>query len=867
MAKAGAGGKSDSTPMMKQYRSVKAEHPDKMVLFHLGDFYEMFGDDAHKAADLLGLTLTSRQGIPMAGMPVHAAANYIRRLLEAGEKAVVCDQVEDPKQAKGLVRREVTRIVTPGTVIEEELLDAAANNFMLAVKPSGEECHLAWADLSTGELYIAAVREATLEDEISRILPREILVSENSDGNLPAGAEPITTTLPAYLFEETAARVRLMDYYGVQTLEGMGLDDESVVGHIGALVAYVAETQKASAPVLGRPQDITYRNLMVLDANALRNLEIVDEAGERGKPGGLLAVLDNAVTAMGKRMLRSWLIRPSADRDLITRRHEVVSFMVERPELADALRAELRKIQDLERLTAKLDAGRATPREVGAVGLSLGVIPRLLRLVEAAGPPPAVAEIVSAIDELPELRGRISGALVDEPPTKDREGGIFREGCSADIDRLRALHDNARQWLIDYREAESSRTGIKNLKIAYNRVFGYYIEVSKSNLYRVPDDYERRQTLANSERFITPVLRKHEEEVLTAEERLRELEYSLFVELRDYCRTFVPALRLDAGALGALDVLMGFSEIARKRRYVRPRLAVEALIEVKNGRHPVVEARLPTGSFIPNDISMSGDREQIMVLTGPNMAGKSTYIRQAAIMAVMCQAGSFVPAEEAEMGIFDRVFARIGASDDIAGGRSTFMVEMVETATILNNATSHSLVVLDEVGRGTSTFDGLSLAWAIVEYLHENERARPVTLFATHYHELTAMAQEFKRIRNHNVAVREWEGEVVFLHRIVPGGMDKSYGIHVARIAGVPDTVVSRATGLLERLEEHAQKLKDEALGGGRMGSRQLSLFVPVASEVEKELAAMVLDHMAPVDALQALQLLRERALKNLAPG
>jgi DNA mismatch repair protein MutS len=656
----------------------------------------------------------------------------------------------------------------------------------------------------------------------------------------------------------------MLDYFGVKTLEGFGLSKDGPVGHIGALVGYIQETHKDSAPVLKPPQDITRHEYMLLDANALHNLEILDEAGRRGKPGGLLTVLDDTVTAIGKRTVRAWLTRPSTDAELLRRKHDVVEFLVREQDLNEQIRLELRSVQDLERLTGKVDAGRATPRDAGAIGRSLAAIPRVKGLIEAATAPKALAELGTSLDPLAELRDRIAASLVDEPPVKENEGEIFRDGFHDEIDRLRALRNNVRDWLVQYRNSEVKRTGISNLKVAYNRVFGYYIEVSKGNVDKVPQEYERRQTLANAERYTTHELKKHEDEVLNAEERLRTLEATLFAELREFARGYVKKLRFNASALGTLDCLAGFAEIARRRRYVRPKLLKEPVINVKGGRHPVVEARISAGEFVPNDTLLTGNSEQIIVLTGPNMAGKSTYIRQVALIAVMAQAGSFIPADEAELGVFDRIFARVGASDDILGGRSTFMVEMVETAVILNNATSHSLVILDEVGRGTSTFDGLSLAWAIVEFLHENGKERPLTLFATHYHELTAMAQEFRRIRNYNVAVKDWQGEVVFLHRIVPGGMDRSYGIHVARIAGIPERVVTRAGEILDRLEEHAEELRDEALAGNDIGAKQLSLFIPVKSEVEKELVSLDVERMAPVDALKTLAELRQKALKNL---
>ena len=805
------------TPMMAQYRRAKAElDPDTLLFFRIGDFYEMFYDDAIRASDILGLTLTKRQTAPMCGIPYHAADLYLAKLLRAGAKVAVCDQMEDPALAKGLVRREITSIVTPGTVLNDAILDAARANYLAAVAPPASPSGpvgLAMLDLSTADFWITELPSPeALADELSRHAPPEIILPESLPPESPLSAilrtaTPATLTPRAdWTFDPPTAEDLLRRHFAVQSLDGFGAAGRpSAIAAAGALLHYVAQDLHRSAAHL---RSLRYRapaDAMMLDEATLRNLDLVPARSSPHPEATLLAVLDATRTPMGSRLLRDWLVRPLRDLGAINARLDAVQTLAAARHDLAALRAALSGVKDLERLASRLSSGSGNARDARALGLSLQRIPALLAALAAPAAAPApglLPALAAAILPQDDLAARILDALVDEPPLSLKEGGIIRKGYDPDLDALRSAATGGRQWIASLQAREIERTGIKSLKIRFNKVFGYFIEVTKSNLAQVPPDYQRKQTLSTGERFVTPELKECESRILGADEKARALEYDLFLALRDRIAAATPAIQETARAVAALDVLAAFAERALSNRYVRPVLDATRILDIRAGRHPVVEHLETASRFVPNDTSLDGDTAQIALITGPNMAGKSTYIRQVALIVVMAQMGSFVPADSARIGLADRVFTRVGAGDDIARGRSTFMVEMQETANILNNATASSLVVLDEIGRGTSTFDGISIAWSVAEYLHNTPAVKARTLFATHYHELTDIALTLPGIRNYNILVREQGDRIAFLRRIAPGPADKSYGIQVARLAGMPAPVVERAKEILANLEE-----------------------------------------------------------------
>ena len=805
------------TPMMAQYRRAKAElDPDTLLFFRIGDFYEMFYDDAIRASDILGLTLTKRQTAPMCGIPYHAADLYLAKLLRAGAKVAVCDQMEDPALAKGLVRREITSIVTPGTVLNDAILDAARANYLAAVAPPASPSGpvgLAMLDLSTADFWITELPSPeALADELSRHAPPEIILPESLPPESPLSAilrtaTPATLTPRAdWTFDPPTAEDLLRRHFAVQSLDGFGAAGRpSAIAAAGALLHYVAQDLHRSAAHL---RSLRYRapaDAMMLDEATLRNLDLVPARSSPHPEATLLAVLDATRTPMGSRLLRDWLVRPLRDLGAINARLDAVQTLAAARHDLAALRAALSGVKDLERLASRLSSGSGNARDARALGLSLQRIPALLAALAAPAAAPApglLPALAAAILPQDDLAARILDALVDEPPLSLKEGGIIRKGYDPDLDALRSAATGGRQWIASLQAREIERTGIKSLKIRFNKVFGYFIEVTKSNLAQVPPDYQRKQTLSTGERFVTPELKECESRILGADEKARALEYDLFLALRDRIAAATPAIQETARAVAALDVLAAFAERALSNRYVRPVLDATRILDIRAGRHPVVEHLETASRFVPNDTSLDGDTAQIALITGPNMAGKSTYIRQVALIVVMAQMGSFVPADSARIGLADRVFTRVGAGDDIARGRSTFMVAMQDTANILNNATASSLVVLDEIGRGTSTFDGISIAWSVAEYLHNTPAVKARTLFATHYHELTDIALTLPGIRNYNILVREQGDRIAFLRRIAPGPADKSYGIQVARLAGMPAPVVERAKEILANLEE-----------------------------------------------------------------
>ncbi len=865
---------------MRQYLDAKAQHRDAIVFFRMGDFFEMFYEDALTAARALDLTLTSRSkdtdggGIPMCGVPFHAADGYITRLVRKGFRVAICDQVEDPRKAKGLVKREVVRVVSPGTLTDAGYLDAREPAFLMAVSPASDKDRtlgVALIDVSTGEFtaaeYTGHDSLQALADEIAVLKPREIIIPADTPplSAIAAASGAPVTPIEAWAFDEERARRTLVDQLRVGGLEGFGLDRRpAAVSAAGALVHYLRTTQKAD---LAHVRTIAYRqrlDALLLDPTTLNHLEIL-EGSEGGRDGSLLDEIDRTTTAIGSRLLRSWLLRPLMSLDAIRDRLDAVEELAFRTFERGRFRDAVKGVQDLERLVARTALGSAGPRDLAGLKQSLAVIPRV-RAVLAEVQAPLLGSLVAELDELADVRDHIDRVIVSDPPAFTRDGGFTRDGVDPGLDELRTISRSGKQIIADMEETERRRTGIGSLKVRYYRVFGYYIEISKSNLHAVPPDYHRKQTIAGGERYITPALKEYEERVLGADERILERELEIFETLRAAVAAESPRIQASARALAALDALAAFAEAAAVGNYIKPHMHDGDETVVLDARHPVVERRTAAAGepFVANDVTLNAGASQLVILTGPNMGGKSTYLRQTALLSVMAQAGSFVPAREAKIAMVDRIFARVGASDNIARGHSTFMVEMQETANILHTATARSLVVLDEIGRGTATFDGLSIAWAVAEYLATHQRVRPKTLFATHYHELTDLADATPGVVNYHVSAREWKDDIIFLRKIVPGRSDRSYGIQVARLAGLPAPVIERATAILSALE------RDELARGGRPSvsgtpsepQQQLGLFTPAAAPdlFRERLAMLDIDRMTPIEALTLLAELKKDA-------
>jgi len=810
------------TPMMAQYRRIKSElPPDALLLFRLGDFYEMFFEDALAGSQLLNVALTRRGTIPMCGIPFHAANTYLGRLLKAGKKVAVCDQLEDPRPGQ-LVKREVTQILSPGTHFDERLLSPDRNNFLAAVYPSGKGFGLAVADLTTGDFKATELEgEAALRAELERLRPAEVIFPSEAKDIPRLAPFSIANPYEDWVFAPETAVFTLRDHFKVASLDGFGLKDRTAaIGAAGAALHYLVQSLRRDASLLARLSFYQSADFLALDSVSLRNLEVMEPLHADAPRGAcLFGAVNRTVTPMGARRLRDWLGRPLAAAGPITQRLDAVQCWVERGRALEDFRRELGEVRDLERTLGRLNSGSGNGRDLNSLRLALERLPALkailgglgtpapdaLRELPIAAPtptglPPLIAELSNQLTEAPELVQLIARAIVDEPPLALKEGGIIRDGFDAALDDLRLASRGGKDWVAKLQQDEIERTGIASLKVRFNSVFGYYIEVTRSNLDKVPAHYIRKQTIANGERYITPELKEMEGKILGAEERSVKLEYELFQGVRAQALQQIAALQQTAAALAQLDALGSLAETARLFNYCRPDVRDEGIFTARESRHPVLEQNMSGERFVPNDIAMDGASCQLALITGPNMAGKSTFIRQAALLALLAHAGSFVPAASARIDLIDRIFTRIGASDDLARGQSTFMVEMSETANILNNATRRSLVILDEIGRGTSTFDGLSLAWSIVEHLHNQIGAK--TLFATHYHELTELAARLPRVKNLNAAVREWNDQVVFLRKIAEGPADRSYGIQVARLAGVPAPVLSRAKEILANLEE-----------------------------------------------------------------
>ncbi|MBI2935803.1 MAG: DNA mismatch repair protein MutS, partial [Chloroflexi bacterium] len=841
------------TPLRRQYLQVKQQHPDCIVLFRLGDFYETFDDDAAVAARELDITLTSRemgkgQRVPMAGIPYHALDGYLARLIRKGYKVALCEQLTDSAESKGLVDRGVVRVVTPGTVVEPALLETKVNNYLASLVVRGDEAGVAYVDITTSEFSTTQLPLLRLPLELERLGPAELLAPRGQPA--PPSNGWAVTELATDAFDSELARERLLEHFGVLTLDGFGCEGLPLATQAaGAVLSYLQETQKMALGLVTSLRTYSTERYVALDPQTRRNLELF-QGGRFGGGHSLLSTLDFTRTPMGGRLLRQWLGQPLRDIEALRQRQDAVQWLYESLILRDRAGKTLAKVSDLERLLNRIRAGVASPRELVALRRSLEAVSEVQGLwAEGRGCPVWLRE---GVRPCPEVVALVRSAVADDPSVPLGEGGVIREGFSAELDELRFASRDAKGFLAGLEQRERQRTGISSLKVGYNRVFGYYLEVSKANLSRVPSDYIRRQTLVNGERFITPELKEYESRVLNAQERMAELEEALF---RQVCRQVAddaPRILATAQALARIDVSLSLAEVASRYGYVRPDLNDGLTMDIKAGRHPVVERTLPAGTFVPNDLRLSNDDGALIILTGPNMAGKSTYLRQAALLVLMAQIGSFVPAETATIGLVDRIFTRVGLQDDLVIGLSTFMVEMVETAQILNNATSRSLVILDEIGRGTSTYDGLAIARAVAEHLHSHPRLGCKTLFATHYHELTELANYLPHARNFNVAVMEEAGKVVFLHRIVPGGADKSYGVHVAQLAGLPRSAVQRAQQLLQELEAgqgqgHKQALQKKRNSVVEKGA-QLPLLPDAREAVVKDLADLDLLSMTPLE-------------------
>ncbi len=864
------------TPAMRQYQQFKAQYPNYILFFRMGDFYEMFWEDARIANKVLGVALTSRSrggldaedAIPMAGVPFHSVDGYLRRMIAAGYKVAICEQVEDPATAKGVVRREVVRLMTPGTLTDEPLLDGRTDNYLAAVafnvtKHDGYRAALCWVELSTGQCWAMSGSERQVLDEISRLRPAEILVPELPSGQMHDIANQIRsaginslTPRPGWQFTAHHAHELLQRQWQVSTAEGFGFnDDDPAVFAAGAVLSYLEETQKSSLGHLRQLRRHSVDTHLSIDPSSWRSLEIDRTVRSGGSEGSLLSAIDRTRTTMGGRLLRQWLRSPLRDIEHIVARQDAIDALLKSPQGLAALSEKLSSVCDIERIIGRVSVNRASPRDLASLGKCLKMLPDLFATLATIADHDKVApELLSLKEFAAEQAAYISSAIKPDPEPHLREGGVISDGFDPELDRLRQLGENSTSWLLQYQARLINESGIPTLKVGYNRVFGYYIEVTDAHRDKVPADWVRKQTVKNAERYITSELKEFETETLSARDRAIALEQRLFEQIRQALLPAVPGFQELSDGLARLDVLCGLAILAQERRYCRPTMTTERSFEVVDGRHPVLDLQLGN-DFVANDVRF-GEDDSLLLITGPNMAGKSTYIRQVALIALLAHVGSYVPAKSATIGLVDRIFTRIGASDELHAGQSTFMVEMVETANILNNATDRSLVVLDEIGRGTSTLDGLSLAWALAEHIAANIRCR--TLFATHYHELTELAERFKGVRNLNVAVREWEDQVIFLHRIVEGGTDRSYGIHVARLAGIPKPVLERARQLLSELQvHHVGNARAPRSRRKEENTAQLQLFVDPHEAIVRQLRQVDLNVLTPIQAFDLLRKLK----------
>jgi len=865
----------NSTPLMDQYLSIKADYKDVLLLYRMGDFYETFYDDAKVLAKTLGIALTKRAhgksaDVPLAGFPYHALDNYLPKLLNAGLRVAICEQVEDPKLAKGVVKREVVEIASPGATLSDKLLDSRSNNFLLAVCCLENKCGLAIADVSTGSLHLAELPDSILLEQLIRYQPKEILVAKKDAEKvkllLKNQLSTIFTERDDWIFSREYTYEVLINHFKTHSLKGFGCADlDAGIIAAGVIIHYLEENYKTRLEHFIKLQVLNLSKYMVLDESSRRNLEISETITGIAKQYTLLSVLDYTVTPMGARLFKQWIQQPLLIKKDIDFRLNIVNELFDNRTLRNELLEHMRALFDMERLLGKIVTGRANGRDLLNLKQSLVVIDPIIKTLQNSGSK-TIKKAFREFDPLPDLTNLISNAMIENPPLTIQEGGIIKKGYNKELDELREISEQGKDWLISYQEQERKKTSINTLKINYNKVFGYYIEITHVHKDKVPADYIRKQTLVNAERFITPELKEWEDKILGAEDKINQLEYELFQQVRSEVSKYVGPIQKNSQLISELDCFISLATAAFENDYHRPKVNDSEELEIIGGRHPVVEKNLiPGEDFIANDLFLNPKNEQMWIITGPNMAGKSTFLRQAGLIVLMAQIGSFVPAEKANIGIVDRIFTRVGASDQLALGESTFLVEMNETANILNNATKKSLILLDEIGRGTSTFDGLSIAWAVAEYIHSNENLFSKTLFATHYHELTELALLYPRIKNYNVAVDEWEDQVVFLRKIVPGGTDNSYGIYVAQMAGLPSTLIERAREILTNLEanELTPNTKKPKLAQRRSGRQvdfsQLNLFPEQKpSKIEKELDNMDVNNLTPLQALQKLDELKK---------
>ena len=870
------------SPMMAEYVKTKQQYKDCILFYRLGDFYEMFFEDALTVTKELEITLTGKdcgleERAPMCGVPFHAAETYINRLIEKGYKVAICEQVEDPKKAKGLVKREVIRVVTPGTTLDAASLDESKNNYLMSIVSMEDHFGCAIADISTGDCFLTEVdKPQKLLDEINKFAPAEIICN---DAFFMSGVDTddlknrlgiCVFPLDAWYFDDSLCKRTLKEHFHVNTLEGLGIQDYDIgVIASGALFLYLQETQKSALSHMAGIRPYAAEKYMLIDSSSRRNLELVETLREKNKRGSLLWVLDKTKTAMGARTLRSYVEQPLIDAQEINRRLEALEELNKSPMLRDEIREYLNPIYDLERLISRISYQSANPRDLIAFASSLEMLPHIRQILKDFKTP-LLTELYEDMDPLEDIASLIKSAIVDEPPLAQKDGGIIREGYHEDVDKFRRSRTDGKKWLTELEVREKERTGIKSLKIKYNRVFGYSLEVTNSFKELVPENYIRKQTLTNAERYITQELKDLEDLILGAEDKLYALEYELFCEVRDKVGAEVVRIQKTAKAVAALDVFASLALVAQRNNYVRPKINESGVLDIKNGRHPVVEQMIEHDMFIANDTYLDNQKKRVSIITGPNMAGKSTYMRQTALIVLMAQIGSFVPADKANIGIVDRIFTRVGASDDLASGQSTFMIEMTEVANILRNATSRSLLILDEIGRGTSTFDGLAIAWAVIEHISDTKLCGAKTLFATHYHELTELEGKISGVNNYCIAVKEKGDDIVFLRKIVKGGADKSYGIQVAKLAGVPDSVICRAKELVEELSDAditaavkdltSSSKKKQKIVYDQVDMAQMSLFDTVQdNDIVEEIRNLDMSHLTPMEAMNILYNLQNK--------
>ena len=873
---------SKLSPMMAEYVKTKQQYKDCILFYRLGDFYEMFFEDALTVTKELEITLTGKdcgleERAPMCGVPFHAAETYINRLIEKGYKVAICEQVEDPKKAKGLVKREVIRVVTPGTTLDAASLDESKNNYLMSIVSMEDHFGCAIADISTGDCFLTEVdKPQKLLDEINKFVPAEIICN---DAFFMSGVDTddlknrlgiCVFPLDAWYFDDSLCKRTLKEHFHVNTLEGLGIQDyDCGVIASGALFLYLQETQKSALSHMAGIRPYAAEKYMLIDSSSRRNLELVETLREKNKRGSLLWVLDKTKTAMGARTLRSYVEQPLIDAQEINRRLEALEELNKSPMLRDEIREYLNPIYDLERLISRISYQSANPRDLVAFASSLEMLPHIRQILKDFKTP-LLTELYEDMDPLEDIAALIKSAIVEEPPLAQKDGGIIREGYHEDVDKFRRSRTDGKKWLTELEAREKERTGIKNLKIKYNRVFGYSLEVTNSFKELVPENYIRKQTLTNAERYITQELKDLEDLILGAEDKLYALEYELFCEVRDKVGAEVVRIQKTAKAVAALDVFASLALVAQRNNYVRPKINESGVLDIKNGRHPVVEQMIEHDMFIANDTYLDNQKKRVSIITGPNMAGKSTYMRQTALIVLMAQIGSFVPADKANIGIVDRIFTRVGASDDLASGQSTFMVEMTEVANILRNATAKSLLILDEIGRGTSTFDGLAIAWAVIEHISDTKLCGAKTLFATHYHELTELEGKISGVNNYCIAVKEKGDDIVFLRKIVKGGADKSYGIQVAKLAGVPDSVIRRAKELVEELSDAditaavkdltSSSKKKQKIVYDQVDMAQMSLFDTVQdNDIVEEIRNLDMSHLTPMEAMNILYNLQNK--------